>query len=1390
MNQEYQSQQNFSPQKYQEQQLATAPSMMNTGLFGGAPQSTLDETEQEAIELIQSQVLQINMLKDQLTQKEETIDNLRIQNKQIEAYKQQIQNLKQQIVLFEERFKYYEEDRQHYEKRLQSQSMEGDNKNQHMLREIEELQRYLQDYRRQKEEDVQVMAQLQNQVEQKERLYVCIKEQVESLGKQLETLQFSMHEREEASTTKISGLKKDLKLGFKEKKLLEQRIRELTEIVQAKQQDTLNQSKIVTDKDQLIKKLKEDILKLKREKDDVNSKRLQLEQRMPSLEQNLLDLNRIVEKCQLQIDKEAIKRENLLQENNQLRLSLQHFQEIYQDLNITDPLQFKQEIDKTRDEIGELKTEMLEKQRYLKSKEELIGMKEAESKEQRIALQKEIKGIYQWIQKHITAKSISAQDELSEEDDEEENDNKINKQALDQSTTTFIDPIIVKEFQKLRSLLINQKTQVQQKFLKQQQRIDSMQHELQDAQKIKQEILEDFKRLKSQIKQSEVVSSQNDEYKTELHRVIDHNNQLKEQIQQIEQELQKFTIETYNVLYNIRHKFENNQRINSQLDMSLRYQYTTEKYASIMELATMIGDITNILNFELKNLELKDSQYQELYDQLQEVKTQSDRDLRRNEELRVQELSEIQQNFEKKYLRFKEYQLDIEKINIELQAQMDSIRQENVQKEKQINIQQTQIEQQESIMQNYNELEQKVMPNLLLRIDELIFQKKVCMRELKLVQQQYGNTQKAQKYMCHKVEQQIVGEDALKEHLQRTGSFGGILNQNVKQNNRYKEDNQNTIYSPDSQKRLRKIHRELAFPTQCLKLRKYVIAILFSLRMKKSKHSQKLSLQNEDLLQIIQSETYQPSEQLQQILSYMQNSPAKQVSMLSYLSIGLKSLRQQIQTHNNHYASSDSNISAQSVQTFSNLDYSSLSFDMQYLFNTFKPKEYYNRHLLKLENLVERQKAAALLVSQQAQQYETENKKLNDKVFSIQQELVQSYQTCEKYGLQVQELERELQQCVSMDEFSHLRENYDQIGKDFYDTKDNFRRVNDKMERLVREKDELQDERRQLLQQIIEQEQNVQEKIRDLELKDVKIQSLESILQKRDMSLDFSSTNINKYEDKIRKLEADRENLIKDNITLIKENEYLKEQINITMRDEQEKFRVYNEEKSQKQEEIQRLLETNLQTLEDRCQLLEQQIEQLRRDKQELINKNSKLMMLEQSKENTNLLNFNKQYQNTDTINDPLNNPNILYQTTLRSPTFQNLHQEQNPNHYQNQNHNNSSQFNFDFLNSNVLNNSSSQHTNLVSSTGTVAGGNQIGQSSQKYQTLQSTNSLINLGLSSGLNNKNLGHLGNQTSHFKSIGSDSGHQFSGTQLIANAQRESPNSKIPGKISKTKSNNYI
>lgn len=87
---------------------------------------------------------------------------------------------------------------------------------------------------------------------------------------------------------------------------------------------------------------------------------------------------------------------------------------------------------------------------------------------------------------------------------------------------------------------------------------------------------------------------------------------MKEDYQLLESEFNKLTIECYNLLYNIRHKFESNPKLQKQLNMQLQFEFASNKSQAILELAAMIGDITNILNFELKNQIIKESQFSDL----------------------------------------------------------------------------------------------------------------------------------------------------------------------------------------------------------------------------------------------------------------------------------------------------------------------------------------------------------------------------------------------------------------------------------------------------------------------------------------------------------------------------------------------------------------------------------------------------------------------------------------------------------------------------------------------------------------------------------------------------------------------------------------------------------
>jgi RNase adaptor protein for sRNA GlmZ degradation len=76
---------------------------------------------------------------------------------------------------------------------------------------------------------------------------------------------------------------------------------------------------MTTDKDNIIKKLRLEVEKIKKEKDELKRLKEIADLRLKSLEQSILDLNSLVERCQRDIDINTAKRDKFIVENQSLQ---------------------------------------------------------------------------------------------------------------------------------------------------------------------------------------------------------------------------------------------------------------------------------------------------------------------------------------------------------------------------------------------------------------------------------------------------------------------------------------------------------------------------------------------------------------------------------------------------------------------------------------------------------------------------------------------------------------------------------------------------------------------------------------------------------------------------------------------------------------------------------------------------------------------------------------------------------------------------------------------------------------------------------------------------------------------------------------------------------------
>ena len=111
----------------------------------------------------------------------------------------------------------------------------------------------------------------------------------------------------------------------------------------------------------------------------------------------------------------------------------------------------------------------------------------------------------------------------------------------------------------------------------------------------------------------------------------------------------------------------------------------------------------------------------------------------------------------------------------------------------------------------------------------------------------------------------------------------------------------------------------------------------------------------------------------------------------------------------------------------------------------------------------------------------------------------------------------------------------DQLQNELYEAREQSHHLRERLEKQIKEIEEIDGERRQLMQQLIECQSQVTEKDRDIELHMIKIESLENIVKRREQTTsDYSSQLVAALEDKVNQLDQDRQKLISDNISLIR----------------------------------------------------------------------------------------------------------------------------------------------------------------------------------------------------------------------------------------------------------------
>ena len=215
------------------------------------------------------------------------------------------------------------------------------------------------------------------------------------------------------------------------------------------------------------------------------------------------------------------------------------------------------------------------------------------------------------------------------------------------------------------------------------------------------------------------------------------------------------------------HNQENQSKSGADVDLQLleeEFAFMLDKDrrgelrdAQIIELIGTVSEITNVLNFDLRHLELKDTQIEELKGRLTEGDRMKDSELNEFKRNISEEVKGVKDEYENKFRmaqegkrRHEEENKQLVSANLSLQSQVDAA--QKLFEEKSGEIKKI-CESQKNFKDAIQALEMQVKAqNQALcsketHIDFQIVQRKVCMRQMRFDEINYNNTLKAIGYL-------------------------------------------------------------------------------------------------------------------------------------------------------------------------------------------------------------------------------------------------------------------------------------------------------------------------------------------------------------------------------------------------------------------------------------------------------------------------------------------------------------------------------------------------------------------------------------------------------------------------------------------------------------------
>jgi len=579
------------------------------------------EDHVNVLQLYQGKIRQLLAENSQLA---EQIERLKLQLNQIDLYKDQALNFKKQLQITQQKLTLYEQGRER-EMEVRERLNESREKEVQLVFEVqkknEEIEKLKQKFNEETNKNIKAMEEYSK--EEKKNLLLQVEElneEMRKLSSEIETQQYSFNEEREILEKKIKELE-DTEGGLKNK------VNELTRKTQTQREELNKKNVLIEDFEATEREFAEQLEKCHShiEAQDKYIQELREEnQFIPGFSQKVKEYTRHIESLSSDLTKEKQKKDKLLKQKGELEIELKKYMRQHSGENSLEFLQ--NQIHILKEKIEELNTQNQILQEQFNNK---LNEQEAIIQEEVKLISDQLRYLLEFIE--CTFADIRGEKGRIEEPRKPEN------------------KVINSYIEKLKKFLIEIKGGIAKSLELMEKENESIRNELIETNCIKEDLLSEINRVKvvleeqkSAIKENQ---GENESLLREISKLRNDLNYEKKQTALLSKQNSQHMSEIYEELFGLYAKYEGVDFVTSKVNIKLDKELTK---SNIHQLIATIEDITNILNLEIKNLNVKILDMEENRKKMEQDQRNILEETKKLEQEYREEMIELKKDFEER----------------------------------------------------------------------------------------------------------------------------------------------------------------------------------------------------------------------------------------------------------------------------------------------------------------------------------------------------------------------------------------------------------------------------------------------------------------------------------------------------------------------------------------------------------------------------------------------------------------------------------------------------------------------------------------------------------------------------------------------------------------------